>query len=80
MPTLILYMTVGGLLFLFVFQNLEIVPIQLIIGPPLEAPLIVIVGISFFAGFAVAILGVIVRTVKGGRKARSVTIAQRRGK
>ena len=46
---------------------------------PLEVPLVVLMGISFFAGFAVAVLGVIRKSIKGrNRRAANMALDLRR--
>lgn len=67
MVTLVVYLILVVLVILFATQNMETVPVHLIAGRPFEVPLIVVVGMSFFAGFAAAIFGVVFRALKGGR-------------
>lgn len=79
MLRLFFYLIIGLMIFLFASQNLEIVPVYLFAGRPLEMPLIAVVGFSFFAGFVSAILGVIRRAFKGGgRKTKSSLANSRR--
>ena len=78
--TLIVYFILVVLVFLFATQNMETVPVHLIAGRPFEVPLIVVVGMSFFAGFAAAIFGVVLRALKGGKtKTGSSVTNVRRG-
>lgn len=47
-------------------QNPQVVPIYFF--GAYEAPLIVVVGVSFFSGFAVAVIGVLLRTLRGSHR------------
>jgi len=61
----LLYLLLTILIVIFATQNMEPVPIYLVIGAPLSLPLIVIVGLSFFIGYAFALLNVILRATRG---------------
>jgi len=65
---LIIFLIFFAVIALFTSQNLETVPVNLIAGPAIDAPLIVIIGISFIAGFAFAMLAVIRRAIRRGGK------------
>ena len=62
---ILLYFLLTILIVIFATQNIEPVPIYLIVGAPLTLPLIVIVGLSFFIGYAFALFSVILRATKG---------------
>ncbi len=62
MLKLVPYLITGAVLTLFALQVLDIAPVYLTTGSSRAAPLLVVVGISFFAGFAFAILAVIRKT------------------
>lgn len=66
MLKLVPYLITGAVLTLFALQVLDIAPVYLTTVSSRAAPLLVVVGISFFAGFAFAILAVIRRTIHGG--------------
>ncbi len=76
MLKLVLYLIFGAVIVLFTSQNLEPVPVNLIAGPEFDVPLIVIIGISFFAGFAFAMLAVIRKTIRGGGKRNAGTAVE----
>lgn len=58
---------IGSMLaILFVSQNLEAVEISLLVGRPVEAPLAMVIGIAFLAGFATGIA-----VILGGRLRRN---------
>ena len=65
MLRLIFYLVVTATAVLFASQNLGAVPVHMVAGRPLEVPLIVLVGISFLAGYLTAILTVIRKAIKG---------------
>ncbi|MEE8392955.1 MAG: LapA family protein [Rhodospirillales bacterium] len=80
MLKLAFYLITGAAIIIFASQNLEIVRVYLIAGSPVEVPLIVVVGISFLAGFVFAILSVIRKVVRGGGKRTGTsTMDSRRG-
>lgn len=62
MLKLVPYLITGAVLTLFALQVLDIAPVYLTADSSRAAPLLVVVGISFFAGFAFAILAVIRKT------------------
>lgn len=62
MLKLVPYLITGAVLTLFALQVLDIAPVYLTTVSSRAAPLLVVVGISFFAGFAFAILAVIRKT------------------
>lgn len=64
----LLYFLVAILILVFATQNMSPVTIFLVAGPPLNVPVVVIVGVSFFLGYAVALFGVVMRATKGSKK------------
>ena len=68
MLRLILYLVAAAAIIIFASQNLEVVRVYLIAGRPIEVPLIVVIGISFFIGYVFAILTVIRKAVRRGGK------------
>ncbi|MBF0246960.1 MAG: DUF1049 domain-containing protein [Alphaproteobacteria bacterium] len=62
--SLILYMIAGAFIVLFASQNLDVVTVFLVLGPPLQVPLIVVIGMSFMIGFVTAIMVVLRKAVK----------------
>ncbi|CCQ72993.1 lipopolysaccharide assembly protein LapA domain-containing protein [Magnetospira sp. QH-2] len=64
MATLVIYMVLVIGIVLFASQNLDMVSVHLIAGNPVEVPLIVVVGLSFFVGFVTAIFSVIIKTLR----------------
>ena len=77
MLKLIIYLVVVGLMIIFASQNLDIVTVYLVAGSPIQLPLIVIIGMSFFFGFVFAILTVIRRAL-WGRKSNNETFIEPR--
>jgi uncharacterized integral membrane protein len=65
---LLIYLVLVGSLVVFTSQNLVLVDVYLIAGRPMQLPLIVIIGLSFFCGFLFAILTVIRRVLIGRKK------------
>ncbi len=78
MLRLFLYLIAGAVIIIFASQNLEMVSVYLIAGTPIEAPLIVVVGISFFAGFVFAILAVIRKAIRGNQKRTGTSVMNSR--
>jgi uncharacterized integral membrane protein len=72
MVRLIVYFFAVASLVIFASQNLETVPVYMIAGGPFNVPLIVVIALSFFVGFAAAIVGVIFRAVKGGNRTKAL--------
>ncbi len=59
------YFLLTVLIVIFATQNMESVLIYLVFSPPLELPLIVVVGVSFFIGYAFCLFNVILRATRG---------------
>ncbi len=78
MLKMILYLLVVGMMIIFSSQNLDIVTVYLVAGKPIQVPLIVIIGMSFFSGFVFAILTVIRKALKGKNKHSEGTIMEPR--
>ncbi|MBF0093071.1 MAG: LapA family protein [Alphaproteobacteria bacterium] len=74
--TYIVYVIFVGLVVLFATENLHVVPFYFLIS--FEAPLVLIVGIAFFVGFAAAVLGVLLQAVRQRKKKTNVIIRPRR--
>ncbi len=72
MAGLVFYLFMVVLIVLFASQNLEVVQVHMIAGQPMDVPLIVVIGISFFVGFVSAILGVIRKAMKSNAKRQSI--------
>ena len=53
---------------IFASQNMDMVPVYLLVGPPVEVPLIVVVVMAFIVGYGFALLAVVFRAAKGGRR------------
>ncbi|GAB6051959.1 hypothetical protein JCM17960_07790 [Magnetospira thiophila] len=68
MATLLIYLFLVVGIVLFASQNLDMVQVHLIAGNPVEVPLIVVIGLSFFIGFVTAIFSVIIRTLRDRSK------------
>ena len=64
MLKMILYLVFVTLILVFASQNLGDVTVYLVAGSPIQIPLILVIGLSFFIGFAFAILTVIRRAVR----------------
>ena len=75
---MIAYLIVGALVVLFASQNLEIVPVYIFTGSAIEVPLIMIVAVSFLAGFVTAIIGVIRKAIQRHKRKGRVMIDPRR--
>lgn len=75
---MIVYLFIGASVVLFASQNLEIVPVYIFTGRAIEVPLIMIVAVSFFAGFVTAIFGVIQKAVRRHKRKSRVMIDPRR--
>ncbi len=78
MLKLIVYLVVVGLMIIFASQNLDVVTVYLVAGSPIQLPLIVIIGMSFFFGFVFAILTVIRKALWGRKNNESTFIEPRR--
>ena len=78
MLRMIVYLFIGASVVLFASQNLEIVPVYIFTGRAIEVPLIMIVAVSFFAGFVTAIIGVIQKAVRRHKRKGRVMIDPRR--
>jgi uncharacterized integral membrane protein len=65
---MIIYLVVVGLMIIFASQNLDLVTVYLVAGKPIQVPLVVIIGMSFFAGIVFAILTVIRKAMRGKNK------------
>lgn len=78
MVRMIVYLIIGALVVLFASQNLEIVPVYIFTGRAIEVPLIMIVAVSFFAGFVAAIVGVIQKAIRRHKRKSRVIIDPRR--
>ena len=61
---MIIYLIIGAFVMLFASQNLEIVAVYIFTGAAIEVPLIMVVTVSFFAGFLTAIIGVIQKAMR----------------
>ncbi len=79
MLRLVFYLVAGAAIIIFASQNLEVVRVYLIAGQPFDLPLIVIIGISFFAGFVFAIMSVIRKAVRGNKRSGARLTDPRRG-
>ena len=57
----------------FALRNMTVVPLYLVAVGPLNVPLIVVIAMSLFIGYCVAIFGIFMRTTKNHirRKARN---------
>ncbi|MEO5374198.1 MAG: LapA family protein [Alphaproteobacteria bacterium] len=76
MAAFVVYVLFVAFVVLFASQNLHLVPVYLLIS--FQAPLVLVVGISFFVGFAAAILGVVLQAVMRRKKRTDVVVRQRR--
>ena len=74
---MIVYMIIGAMVVLFASQNLEIVPVYIFTGAAIEVPLIMVVTVSFFAGFLAAIIGVIQKAIRRHKLKSKVMIDPR---
>lgn len=72
----VVYVVFVGLVVLFSTQNLHKVPFYFLMS--FEAPLVLIVGIAFFVGFAAAVFGVLLQAVRQRKKKTNVIVRQRR--
>ncbi len=79
MLKMLFFLIFGALVVLFASQNLEIVPVYVFTGAAIEVPLIMVVGVSFFAGFVAAIIGVIQKAIRRNKRKSRVMIDPRRG-
>ncbi len=75
---MIVYLIIGALVVLFASQNLEIVPVYIFTGSAIEVPLIMIVAVSFLAGFVTAIISVIRKAIQRHKRKGRVMIDPRR--
>ncbi len=64
----IFYLLVIVAIGIFASQNMSMVPVYLLVGPPVQVPLIVVVVMAFIVGYAFALLAVVFRAAKGGRR------------
>ncbi|MBF0283529.1 MAG: hypothetical protein HQL51_03625 [Magnetococcales bacterium] len=55
------------LLLIFASQNMHLVSVRLIVGSPIDAPMILVISGAFIGGFAVSTFLHIVRVSKKGR-------------
>jgi uncharacterized integral membrane protein len=72
-----MYMVGGALIVLFASQNLDMVNVYLIIGAPVEVPLVIVVGLSFMGGFIAAIMLVLRKAVRRQTNKSSTEIMRR---
>ncbi|MEG3620327.1 LapA family protein [Magnetovibrio sp. PR-2] len=61
---MLFYLAFVILMVVFASQNLTNVTVYLLAGSPIQIPLILVIGMSFFIGFAFAILTVIRRAIR----------------
>ena len=76
MLRLFFYLVMAALILIFASQNLEDVNVYLIAGRPIQIPLILVIGLSFFGGVVFAILTVILKAVR--RKPEPENFMERR--
>ncbi|MFN3077690.1 MAG: lipopolysaccharide assembly protein LapA domain-containing protein [Alphaproteobacteria bacterium] len=62
----VFYVFLVGFIVLFASQNQHVISVYLLLQ--FNAPLVVVVGVSFFVGFATAIFGVILQAMKRRRE------------
>ncbi len=74
MLKMIIYLIIGAFAMLFASQNLEIVPVYIFTGGVIEVPLIMVVTVSFFAGFVTAIIGIIQKAIRRNKSNSRVVI------
>lgn len=73
MLRIIVFLIIGMAVVLFSSQNMDAVTVYLVAGGPIQIPLIIIIGISFFSGFIVAIF-VVIQNVIRGKKRKNMTV------
>ncbi len=73
MRKLIVYFVFATLIAIFGSQNMTVVPIHLVVGSPLNVPLIVVMAMSIFIGYAAAVFILFFRAARNRirRKARN---------
>lgn len=79
MIKMIFYLVLVTLIMIFASQNLDIVTVYLIAGRPIQIPLVLVIGLSFFSGFAFAIVTVIRRAVRRGNRRDETNFMERPG-
>ena len=77
MLRMLLYLVIVTLIIIFASQNLDDVNVYLIAGRPAQLPLFLVIGLSFFSGFAMAILTVIRRAIRRPKRDESAFMQQR---
>ena len=75
---MIFYMFIGVMVVLFASQNLEIVRLYIFTGAEIQVPLIMVIFISFFAGFLTAIIGVIQKAFRRNKLKNNNMVVPRR--
>ncbi|MBF0560741.1 MAG: LapA family protein [Alphaproteobacteria bacterium] len=76
MLNFVFYVLFVGLVVIFASQNLHVVPVYFLIS--FQAPLVLVVGVSFFIGFSAAILGVLLQAVKRRKKRTDIVVRRNR--
>ncbi|WP_069186779.1 LapA family protein [Candidatus Terasakiella magnetica] len=70
MAKLIIYLIIAIAILLFALQNIEPVIIDFIFMAPVPVPMILVIALSFFSGFVVALFSVARITMKKKNKAQ----------
>ncbi|MBF0164557.1 MAG: LapA family protein [Magnetococcales bacterium] len=71
-PRAFLAFLLAVLLLIFASQNMHAVQVRLVVGPPLELPLILIISGAFIAGFLLATVNHLARKVMRIRRRNEV--------
>ncbi|MGN7612214.1 lipopolysaccharide assembly protein LapA domain-containing protein [Magnetococcales bacterium HHB-1] len=69
MPKLIFSLMMAVMLLIFASQNMEVVKVRFVFGPPIELPMILIIAGAFIAGFAFALVNTFMR--RSAKRSRS---------
>nr|CAV30815.1 similar to MamL [Magnetovibrio blakemorei] len=77
MLKMLLYLVIVTLIIIFASQNLADVNVYLIAGRPAQMPLVLVIGLSFFTGFAMAIVTVIRRAIRRPKRDESKFLQSR---
>ena len=78
MLRMIFYLILGAVAVFFASQNLEIVRLYIFTGAEIQVPLIMVIFVSFFAGFLTAVVGVIQKAFRRNKLKNNNMIVPRR--
>jgi uncharacterized integral membrane protein len=77
---IVVYFLVVAVMIIFASQNMDVVTVYVVAGSPIQIPLIVVIGMSFFGGFIFALMTVIRKAVKRKNRRSEMAIMEPRHK